>query len=178
MNIVLIGLRGCGKSSVSRLLAKMSKRSVLSTDLLFSYENGGQSIADYVAACQGDWRPFRAQEYQIICKAAALDHIIIDCGGGIVVDCNEHRQEIFSYRKVKMLRRNGRLFWLHGDLPRLAAKVQTDRSRPNLSSQLPLLTLMERRLPFYQQAAHHTILIDNKSRQEIAHEILALSMDG
>jgi shikimate kinase len=175
MNIVLIGLRGCGKSSVSRLLAKMSKRPMLSTDLLFSYENNGQSIAEYVASCQGDWRPFRAQEYQIICKTAALDNIIIDCGGGIVVDCNEHRQEIFSHRKVEVLRRNGRLFWLHGDLHRLAAKVQTDNNRPALASALPLLTLMEQRLPFYQQAAHHTILIDDKPRQEIAREILALS---
>ncbi|MBF0185763.1 MAG: shikimate kinase [Magnetococcales bacterium] len=172
MNIVLIGLRGCGKSSVSRLLAKMSKRPLLSTDLLFSYENNGQSISDFVAACHGDWRPFRDQEYAITCKASALDNLIIDCGGGIVVDCLQQNQEIFSARKVSALRRNGLLFWLNGDLQRLARKVQEDPSRPALNSHLPLLTVMQQRLPFYQQAAHHIIDIEGKTRKQIAHTIL------
>ena len=45
MNLILIGMRGVGKSNLSRRLAVLAKRSVLSTDLLIEYENGGKSIA-------------------------------------------------------------------------------------------------------------------------------------
>ncbi|MBF0401375.1 MAG: shikimate kinase [Magnetococcales bacterium] len=172
MNLVLIGLRACGKSSISRHLAQLSKRPVLSTDLLISYEQGGRSIADIVAACQGDWRPFREMEYEVARKVAALDDIIIDTGGGMVVDWDDQEQEIFSERKVSLLKRNGLLIWLHGEVERLAAKVQGDPSRPTLSDRLSVEELMRRRLPFYQQAADWVVDIEGKTRKELAREIM------
>lgn len=172
VNLVLIGLRGCGKSSVSRHLAQLSKRPLLSTDLLISYEQGGRSIAEIVADCQGDWRPFRDMEYDVASKVAALDGIIIDTGGGMVVDWNGQREEIFSERKVSLLKRNGLLVWLHGDVQRLAAKVESDQARPALSDQLGVEEVMQRRLPFYQQAADWVVDVEGKTRKALAREII------
>ena len=170
MNIVLIGLRACGKSSVSRHLSRLSKRPVLSTDLLVSYEQGGRSIADIVTACQGDWRSFRDMEYAVACKAAVLDGIIIDCGGGMVVDWDDQGREMFSARKVSVLKKNGFVVWLQGDVQRLAQKVQGDATRPALSDSLDIAEVMERRLPFYRQAADWTVDIEGKTRKELAQE--------
>lgn len=172
VNLVLIGLRGCGKSSVSRYLAQLSKRPLLSTDLLISYEQGGRSIAEIVAAYQGDWRPFRDMEYAVARKVAALDGIIIDTGGGMVVDWDAQGQEIWSERKVSLLRRTGRLVWLEGDVQRLAAKVAGDQARPALSDRLAVEEVMERRLPFYRQAANFVVNIEGKTRKQLAREIL------
>ncbi|MEO5363102.1 MAG: shikimate kinase [Magnetococcus sp. DMHC-8] len=172
MNIVLIGLRACGKSSVSRHLARLSKRPVLSTDLLISYERGGRTIADLIADAQGDWRAFRELEYAVACKVAALDGMIIDTGGGMVVDLDEQGEELFSERKVAVLKRNGVLVWLQGDVRRLAQKVQGDATRPALSDHLSVEELMRRRLPFYRQAADWTLRIEGRSREQLARDIL------
>ncbi len=172
VNIVLIGLRACGKSSVSRHLSRLSKRPVLSTDLLISYEEGGRSIADLVADCQGDWRPFRDREYAVACKVAALDGLIIDTGGGMVVDWDDQGEEIFSERKVSVLKRNGFVVWLQGDLHRLAQRVRGDVTRPALSDRLTIEAVMERRLPFYRQAADWVVDVENKSRKQVAREIM------
>ncbi|OQX33092.1 MAG: shikimate kinase, partial [Candidatus Sedimenticola endophacoides] len=87
MNIVLIGMRGAGKSSISRRLSLLTKRPVISTDLLIEYENDGLGIPGIVAE-QG-WAAFREQEFRVIEKVTRLDNLIIDCGGGVIVDLDQ-----------------------------------------------------------------------------------------
>lgn len=172
MNLILIGMRGAGKSSVSRRLAVLTKRSVLSSDLLIEYENGGKSIADIVAAHNGDWRWFRDHEFEVVKKITRLDNAIIDCGGGVVVDLDEKGEEIFSQRKVGLLKQSGVVVWLKGDIARLAAKTKNGASRPSLHDRHSVEEMMTRRLPFYKKAADLTINIDGKNRLEIAESIV------
>ncbi len=177
MNIVLIGMRGTGKSNLSRRVSVLSKRPVLSTDLLISYDNGGRSIPDILAAHGGDWRVFRDMEHAVIQKTAALDGLIIDAGGGVVVDVDESGREIFSQRKVALLKKKGLLLWLKGDIPRLAARVAGDDNRPALSARHSAEEIMRRRLPFYERAADRVIDIENRSRKGLAREIFDLLPD-
>lgn len=175
MNIILIGLRATGKSNISRRLAVLTKRPVLSTDLLVSYEQGGRSIAEIVADHAGDWRPFREMEYEVVRKVAALDGIIVDAGGGMVVDWNDDREEVFSERKVALLKRNGFVVWLRGDPNRLTLKIQGDANRPPLNDQSGLHAteaVMHRRQPFYRCAADMVIDTEAYSRKRLALEIL------
>lgn len=178
MNVILIGLRACGKSNISQRLSRLSKRPVLSTDLLISYDNSGRSITDIVASHAGDWRPFRDMEYAVACKVAALDGVIIDAGGGMVVDWNDERQEVYSKRKISRLKQNGFVVWLQGDVQRLAQKVRGDVTRPSLSDQLAVEEVMRQRLPFYQQAADLTITIEAKTRKQLAQEIYQQLPEG
>ena len=78
MNLVIVGMRGAGKSNVSRRLALISKRPALSTDDLVRYETG-QSIPDFVQ--QEGWSAFRDVEYQVLQKLLAMESAIVDCGG-------------------------------------------------------------------------------------------------
>lgn len=174
MNLILIGMRGVGKSNLSRRLAVLAKRSVLSTDLLIEYENGGKSIAQIVAESKDGWRAFRELEYEVVKKAVGLDGIILDCGGGVVVDLDEHGDEVFSKRKVALLRKSGTVIWLKGDIARLAKKTRGDERRPNLDQRQGLEAIMRRRLPFYKRAADLTIDIDGRKRDELAGAIFKM----
>lgn len=171
MNIVLIGMRGAGKSSISRRLSLLTKRPVISTDLLIEYENDGLGIPGIVAE-QG-WPAFREQEFRVIEKVTRLDNLIIDCGGGVIVDLDQDGNEIFSERKVSLLRASGRVVWLKGDIARLAARVQGDPSRPALDAVRSAGEMMRRRLPFYEMAADLVIDIETEKRKRLAKRIAA-----
>ena len=53
MNLILIGMRGVGKSYVCRLLTVLTKRPVISTDMMVEYE-AGQTIPEIIAADHGE----------------------------------------------------------------------------------------------------------------------------
>lgn len=168
-SVSLIGVRGCGKSNVSRRLAAVSKRALLSTDVLIQYDNGGQSIAEVARA---GWHTFRDLEFQVVAKSVGVTDAIIDCGGGVVVDVDQDGSEIFSQRKVSILREAGPVVWLDGDLERLAEKAAVPTAnRPPLSDVQSTIDLMRARLPFYERASDIRIDIEGKSRKQIAREV-------
>lgn len=172
MNIIIIGMRGAGKSNVSRRLSVLTKRSVFSTDTMVEYEKGGQSIAEIVKQSDGDWRAFRDLEYDVVKKITKLDNIIIDCGGGIIVDVDENGNEIFSARKVKLLNATGPIIWLKGDIKRLVKKVKSSAARPSFGEIEQVEAMMRRRKPFYEKAADMVIDVEGgRKRAEIAEEI-------
>ncbi len=166
MNVAIIGMRGAGKSNVSRRLGFLTKRPVLSTDVLVEYETG-MTIPAYVAA--HGWSSFRTRELAVIERIAAMDGVIVDCGGGIVVDLDPATgDEVFSERKVRALRDRGPVVWLRGDIDRLAAKTAADPQRPRLDATRDAADIMRRRLPFYEQAADHVVDIESHKRSVMA----------
>lgn len=174
MNIIMIGMRGAGKSNVSRRLAVLTKRTVMSTDTMIEYENGGQSIADFVAQHDGDWRAFRDLEFEVVNKICKMDGIIVDSGGGVIVDLDEHGNEIFSERKVSALKASGKIVWLKGDIKTLVEKVKNKPERPSLSALQSAEEMMHRRLPFYERAADIVIDITGKKRSVLARKIFKI----
>ena len=99
MNINLIGMRGVGKSNVARRLSVLTKRPVMSTDVLIEYESG-LPVPQFVES--RGWRDFRDLEFTIIAKLAEMDGIIVDCGGGALVDLDAAGDE-----RVEELRDEG-----------------------------------------------------------------------
>lgn len=181
MNIIVIGMRGAGKSNVSRRLSVLTKRTVLSSDTQIEYENAGQTIADFVAANDGagnaGWRAFRELEYQVIKKIAKMDGVIVDCGGGVIVDLDKKGNEVYSARKVKALKKNGVVVWLKGDIERLVEKVKNKAERPTLDLTKSTEEVMRRRLPFYERAADITLDITGQKRQALAQTIFETLAD-
>jgi shikimate kinase len=164
MNIVLIGMRGVGKTNIARRLSFQTKRPVMSTDVLVEYETG-QAIPEYVAA--HGWSAFRDVEYEVLGKLSHLDDLIVDAGGGIVVDLDDGI-EVYSARKVDLLKHHGEVVFLRGDINRLAAKVANDPRRPTLDTMRSAADLMRARRPFYEAAADWTIDVEGKDRGDIA----------
>ena len=171
-NITIIGLRGAGKSNVSRRLSVFTKRPVFATDAMLSYEAGGRSIDELVAA-EG-WPAFRQRERAVLAKILRMDDIIVDAGGGLVVALDDDGTERFNEANAAALRAAGPVIWLRGDVPRLVAKVAAKADRQALTSPGGVLDLMLARQVFDERAATHAIDIEGKRRETIALEILDL----
>jgi len=170
LNINLIGMRGVGKSNVARRLSVMCKWPVMATDVLVSYETG-LSIPDFVAD-QG-WAQFRELEWRIVTRLAQMSEVIVDCGGGVMVDLDDAGEEAYSERKVAALHAGGPVVWLRGDIERLAAKTAGDPQRPDLHAHRSAAEIMRRREPWYAQAADWSIEVRPGERQAAAEAIAA-----
>lgn len=171
-NLALIGGRGCGKSSVSKRLARRNRHFMLfSLDALIRYERGGLGIPEIVA--KEGWPGFRELEYEVVCRAAAFEGgALIDCGGGVVVDLDPEGNEIYSDRKVDALKRTSLVVYLTRDHEYLRGRVEDDANRPSLSQTEDFLSIMGRRDPWYRRAADCVIDCDDKSKPEITDEVL------
>ena len=171
-NLVLIGGRGCGKSSIAKRLARCNRHFMLfSLDALVRYEAGAASIPEIVA--REGWRGFRARELAVVRKMAAFEGgALIDAGGGVVAELDDEGSERYSEEKVDALRRHGRLVYLRRSLGYLEERIADDDGRPALSSGESFRAIMERREPWYRRAAHRVVECGERPKSEIAAEIL------
>lgn len=128
-NIVLIGMPGCGKSTVGRLLAQMLGRPFVDADAEVEARVG--NISAFFTA-HGE-AAFRREETAVLAELGKRTGCVIATGGGCVI-----RRENFP-----LLRQNGRLVWLRRPLERLPVA-----GRP-VSQATDLATLYARRAPLY-----------------------------
>ena len=82
-NIVLIGFMATGKSSVAHLLAKRLNKRVVSTDSLI--EKKSKKTIPQIFKQDGEIR-FRELEIQVVKKVSEMKNVIVDCGGGVVLN--------------------------------------------------------------------------------------------
>ncbi len=135
-NLVLIGMPGCGKSTVGAVLAEKTGRPLLDTDLEITRQT--QKSPAQIILRDGE-AAFRALEHEIIRKYASAHGLVIATGGGCVT--NEEN--------IRLLKQNGRLCYLDRPLHLLARD-----DRP-LSIDLP--SLYAHRSPLYLAAADYII---------------------
>jgi shikimate kinase len=163
MNVVLIGYRGTGKSSVGKVIAARLGRPIVSTDKEI-VRRAGSSIPDIVAA--HGWDYFRDLESAVCAELAGKDHLVIDTGGGAIL-----RQE-----NVDVFKRNGRLIWLTASVETIAARIGGDSQRPSLTGTKShveeIREVLAERTPKYRAAADLTIPTDDRSIDELATTIL------
>ena len=82
MNIVLMGYRGTGKSTVGKVLAVKLGWPLVSTDAEI-VRRAGRSVPEIVA--QHGWEYFRDLESTVCWEFSAQDRLIIDTGGGAIL---------------------------------------------------------------------------------------------
>ncbi len=151
-NIILIGMPGCGKTTVGKRLAEALNRPFADTDAIIE-EKAGMPIPDIFAKF-GEAH-FRALETQAAAEVGKQSGLVIATGGGMVT-----RAENFP-----LLHQNSSTIWLHRDVHLLA----TD-GRP-LSQKLH--ALYENRRDFYEKFADH--FVDNGgSIEKTVEDILSI----
>lgn len=133
-NVVLIGMPGCGKSSVGRCVARRMNRRFADADSAIE-ERLGMPIPAYFAGHSE--AQFRAVESEILADLGKQSGLVIATGGGCVTQtCNRD-----------LLRQNGLIFHLERDIDLLATE-----GRP-LSQAGSLAEMYRIRQPLYRAFA-------------------------
>lgn len=124
MNLVLIGYRGSGKSSVARRLADTMKCQMIDTDELV-VNDAGMSVADIFE--RESESGFRAREREAVKAATAVAVRIISVGGG-AVESPENRRLLGDYGTVVWLDADPDTLWR-----RIRGDAQSASNRPDLT---------------------------------------------
>lgn len=164
MNVVLIGYRGTGKSSVGEILATRLGHVLLSTDEEV-VRIAGQTIPEIVE--QYGWEKFRDLESQVCQRLDGREGLVVDTGGGIIL----------RPQNVAVLKHIGTVFWLTASVEAIAKRIGGDTQRPSLTGVKSFVDeiqeVLRERLPKYQATADHVIETEGKSLRKVADEILA-----
>src|SRR3989338_3806153 len=162
MNIALIGYRGTGKTTVSKLLADELGFKLLSTDALI-IEHADASIPEIVK--KHGWEKFRAIEKEVISEIAVFDDCVFDCGGGIV----ENWENIAALKKNKTTK----IILLTADINTIAERIQgSDRlSLTSKSIVNEIEEVLNKRRKLYEKAADIKIDTSKLTVQEIVNKI-------
>ncbi|MCK4882417.1 MAG: shikimate kinase, partial [Candidatus Omnitrophica bacterium] len=159
-NIVLVGFMGSGKSLTSNKLAGALNRKIVSTDKLIE-QRERRTITDIFRDSGEAY--FRQVEKETVKQVSEQTGIIIDCGGGVVLDSEN----------VENLKKNGRVFYLSAPPERIYNNIKSQKHRPLLNVEDPqakIGELLQARKPYYEKA---DIVIDaDKSINQIAEDIL------
>lgn len=165
--VFLIGYRGCGKSTVGRLLAaRLGWESIDSDDVVEA--EAGRSIAA-IFADEGE-PAFRDLEERVVAELAARARTVVSLGGGAVLR-GSTRQGLSAA---------GPVIWLTAPAGVLAARIAGDAAsgdrRPSLTG-LSGLAEVERvlaeREPIYRECANVAVEAGERSPEAIVEEVAA-----
>ncbi len=166
-NIVLIGFRGVGKSSVGRALAALLEWQCVDTDAEIEAA-AGRTIRD-IFATDGE-AAFRQHEHDILSQVTANERQIISVGGGAVLRADNRA----------LLHEAGLCVWLTAPVATLQARIEADPSsaatRPALSSAgviQEVATVLAEREPLYAALADHVLDTSQHSIDDAAAQIAA-----
>ena len=151
-NIILIGMPGCGKSTIASALAGKLGRPLLEADAEIE-KAAGCTIPEIFA--RGGEESFRQKETAVLHDLGRQSGAVISTGGGCVTRAGNY----------PLLHQNGTIFWLQRELDRLPRE-----GRP-LSLQNDLHEMYARREPLYRRFADHAI-DNNGSIEETLDAIL------
>jgi shikimate kinase len=164
--IFLIGYRGCGKTTVAKLLAVALGWSWLDADEVLERKHG-RTIRD-IFATEGEER-FRDKEDAILADLCQLSRHVIATGGGVVLR-EQNRQR---------LRAAGCVVWLRAGADALHQRLQGDAStwdrRPALTAapaREEIALLLRSREPHYDSCAHLTVCTEGRSPADVVKEVL------
>ncbi|MBQ2764408.1 MAG: shikimate kinase [Firmicutes bacterium] len=150
-NIILIGMPGCGKTTIGKALAELTGKECIDTDTAIEQEYG--ATIPNIFQEQGE-AYFRDLERKKIAEIGSLSGKIITTGGGAVK----------TKENYNALHQNGRIYFLDRAIEDLATK-----DRP-LSIGADLNAMAQERLPLYTAFCDTTIK-NNGSPEETAAEI-------
>ena len=146
-NIVLIGMPGCGKTTIGRLLAEATGKQFVDADAEI-VRAAGMSIPDIFS--RESEIGFRRRETEVLKRIGQLSGLVIATGGGCVTKDENY----------PLLHQNGTIYWLQRDI----SDLPTD-GRP-LSQSVKLSQMWDARKPMYNRFAD--IVVDNNSTPEDA----------
>lgn len=158
-SLVLIGMPGAGKSTVGVLLAKLTCRSFVDTDVLIQSQEGKplQEIVD-----KDGYLALRTIEEQVILGHGCMGCVIATGGSAV-----------YSPAAMAHLKRHGTVVYLAVGLPTLEERVRDLHTRglakrPDQSFR----DLYDERTPLYRKYADITIDCEGHTHEEVCAKII------
>ena len=158
-NIVLIGMPGSGKSTVGVILAKLTERSFVDTDVLIQVSEGKslQRIVD-----KEGYMALRAIEGRVLLELDCRNHVIATGGSSV-----------YSHAAMEHLRKDGVIVFLDTPLATLESRIRNFvtrglAKRPGQS----LAELFEERCPLYTRYAELIVTCERLTQDEVAAEVI------
>lgn len=168
MNVLLIGYRASGKTSVGRRVAELLGYRFHDTDEIVM-KTAGKTIRQIVDEC--GWPLFREMEKGAIASVSRGDGCVVALGGGAVLD----------EENVKQVSGNSLFIWLRADAETVVNRMKKDG---NNGSQRPPLTggdtwkevaeLLRSREEVYRKNANFIVDTGNRSIEEASEEVLRI----
>jgi len=158
-NIILIGMPGCGKSTIGMFLANTLGKEFIDADQEIQRISGKQIPEIFAASGESAFREIETAVLRDLGKRSGL---VIATGGGCVT-----RSENYAH-----LHKNGTIVWLQRDINMLP----TD-GRP-LSKAGKLMDMYEKRRPLYQRFSDMTIANDGTVEATVKSIISALKKEN
>jgi shikimate kinase len=162
MNVVLIGYRGTGKTTVGKHLAKELGYKFIETDREI-IKKAGWSIPEIVK--KWGWPYFRDLETEVIREVTQLDKCVLDTGGGVIL-----REE-----NVQLLKKCGVIILLTASISEITRRIKHSTDRPSLTQQKSFVEeikeVLEARAEKYRTAAEYVIDTSSVGVPEVASEI-------
>jgi len=135
LNIVLVGMAGCGKSTIGRRLAEKAQKTFVDLDEEI-VKKAGKSIPQIFEE-EGE-TGFRKIESEVVAETCIRTGLVIATGGGAVLD----------EKNVEYFKANGKIVFLKRDVERLARE-----GRPLSKDLETVKKLYEKREPIYKKIA-------------------------
>jgi shikimate kinase len=166
MNIVLIGLKSCGKTSVGKALAAKLAKNFIDTDefLLERHGKSNQSIRD-IFQQEGE-EHFRNLEKKVVATISSFNNAIVATGGGSIIE----------EENVKNLKKKGHLIYLDLSFEAWKSRIE-QQPLPIFLRGKNLADHYTMRKLFYQKIADVMISVDQYSIRDIVDVVIkALSL--
>ena len=148
-NIILIGMPGCGKSTIGKKIAKETGRELIDTDA--EIEKTARMTIPEIFEKYGE-EHFRKIESEVALRCGSQSGKVIATGGGIVT----REENLYS------LKQNGTIYYIKRNVDRLATK-----GRPLSKDKDRLLKMEKERAPLYEKFADK-ILDNNGNIKDIS----------
>jgi shikimate kinase len=160
-NVILVGFMGAGKSVCGRLLARRLGRCFVETDDMITARDG-RAIPEIFR--QDGEEAFRRLESEALEALRLKSGDVVATGGGL--PCREGRMDV--------LRQQGTVVWLRGDIDELLARARRGGHRPMLEGRTPAeIDALYRERERYYARAHVTVNTAGLGVDQVVARILA-----
>ncbi len=160
--LFLVGMMGCGKSTLGKQLAKRLRRPFIDSDTELEARTGASipTIFDL----EGE-SGFREREAAVLAELTLRPGVVLATGGGVVMR-PENRA---------LLRERGTVIYLHAEVPILVERTRSSRNRPLLFVADPeqrMKQLYAQRDPLYRATAHVVVESDHGKLTTLIQRVL------
>lgn len=156
-NIVIIGMPGCGKTTIGSMLAKQINRDFIDVDKYIEVKEK-KSISNIF---ENGEAYFRNIESKAIKDLSSKELTVIATGGGVIK----------NYTNIEELRKNGIIIFINRSVEDIVKDIDVSE-RPLLKDQKErIYTLFNERYEFYKKYCDYEV-INDKQLKDVVEKII------